>query len=592
MAMLRLAGFSGMWPIRDVRALPDNAAFYAMNVRADGGAYLKPARTHQFRIGLGVTTTFVYPIYLGIDPVTQSVFTNSFWWQHADPYTDVVRSPLVNDSFQRYYWASPSGGLKFASKADIIAGSTGLVLGVPTPPGKPVGNGPSVTPPPVSGIAGEASLPRTTRSYLYTWINVYGEESQPSPPGEGTGFVENAAGNRTWTISQIATPPVVADGANFQTVRLYRTVTALSGVTQYYKVVDLPATPSDSVTAYLDLFTDLQITGNVQLESTYWAGPPTGIQGLAAMPNGILVGWIGNTLYFSENYRPHAWPVEYQISVEHPVVGLGVFGNTCVVCTTGNIFLVQGTKSNALSLTKTDAMLSCVSRLSVVAAPEGVYFASDEGLVFVGAQGISIVTRELISREQWQRDFKPNLIRAMYHNGEYVAAIYSTSLGFRFSPTNPSALGVTWWEQSGQLTANLDVEAQTGRAFALFFTGDPLSPATMGVYEWEKADNPYQMMTWKSKEFQTPWPMNFRVGQAYFDVNAGVLLHLKIWATLRGYPGTTTKTLIFDQNITTSGQEFKLPSGFRADVWEVELSGAAALESLLLATTTQELRSA
>jgi len=67
---------------------------------------------------------------------------------------------------------------------------------------------------------------------------------------------------------------------------------------------------------------------------------------------------------------------------------------------------------------------------------------------------------------------------------------------------------------------------------------------------------------------------------------------LKIWATLRGYPGTTTKTLIFDQNITTSGQEFKLPSGFRADIWEVELSGAAALESLLLATTTQELRSA
>jgi len=35
MAMLRLAGFSGMWPIRDTRALPDNAASYAMNIRAE-----------------------------------------------------------------------------------------------------------------------------------------------------------------------------------------------------------------------------------------------------------------------------------------------------------------------------------------------------------------------------------------------------------------------------------------------------------------------------------------------------------------------------------------------------------------------------
>src|SRR4051812_4104585 len=100
MVMLRLAGFSGMWPIRDTRALPDNAASYAMNVRADGGAYLKPARTHQLRVTVAPTTLFVYAIYTGTDPITQPVFTNSFWWQHSDPYTDVVRSPLVNDSFQ------------------------------------------------------------------------------------------------------------------------------------------------------------------------------------------------------------------------------------------------------------------------------------------------------------------------------------------------------------------------------------------------------------------------------------------------------------------------------------------------------------
>jgi hypothetical protein len=584
MVMLRLAGFSGMWPIRDTRALPDNAATYSINIRADGGAYLKPARTHQRRTNSIGPISFVYALYTGTDPVTQPVFTNSFWWLHADPNTDVVRSPLVNDSFQRYYWASPSTGLKYAPKANIIAGSTGLVLGVPKPT-TTVG----VAPPPAAGTAGEASLPRTTRAYTYTWINVYGEESQPSPPGEGTGFVENGAGNKAWTITNIQNPPAAGAGANFQTIRVYRTVTSLSGVTQYYKVVDIPIGAPNAITAYVDVFSDMQVTGNVQLESTYWAQPPAGLQGLAAMPNGILVGWIGNTLYFSENFRPHAWPVEYQIAVEHPVVGLGVYGNTCVVCTTGNIFLVQGTKSNALSLTKTDAMLSCVSRLSIVAAPEGVYYASDEGLVLVGPSGIAVVTNGLISREQWQRNYVPNKIRAMYHNGEYVGGIYNSTGGFRFSPTNPATLGVTWWGQDNQFPLNLNVEAQTGRAHVLMWNN---ITDTTDVFEWEKEDNPFQPMIWKSKEFQTPWPTNFRVGQAYFDVNPGAPIHLKIWATLRGNLGTTSKTLVFDQNITVTGQEFKLPSGFKSDIWEVELSGAAALESLLLATTVQELRGA
>ena len=387
----------------------------------------------------------------------------------------------------------------------------------------------------------------------------------------------------------------MAGGANFKEVRIYRTVTGMNGVTQYYKVVDMPVGggAAGSLFAYVDAFSDLNITGNVQLESTYWTPPPADLKGLAAMPNGILVGWIENTLYFCENYRPHAWPAEYQLAVEHPIVGLGVYGNTCVVCTTGNVFLVQGVKSNTLSLTKTDAMLSCVARLSIVAAPEGVYYASDEGLVLVGAQGISIVTRELISREQWQRDFRPDAIRAMYHNGEYIASFItltsSDTVGFRFTPSNPSAAGVTWWEEPGKIAVNLDVETQTGRAFALFHD---TASGTRAVWEWEKEDNAYQSMIWRSKEFQTPWPMNFRVGQAYFDNSLDSVFHVKVWATLRGYDGSTEKTLVYDEDIEVSGREFRFPSGFKSDIWEIELSGVGALESLLLATTTPELRGA
>ena len=71
----------------------------------------------------------------------------------------------------------------------------------------------------------------------------------------------------------------------------------------------------------------------MQLETTNYSLPPAGLQGIIAMPNGFLMGWVGSDVYCSEPYQPHAWPVEYITSTEYPVVGMGVLGTTCVVCT-------------------------------------------------------------------------------------------------------------------------------------------------------------------------------------------------------------------------------------------------------------------
>jgi hypothetical protein len=127
MGLLRLSGFSGMWPIRDPRALPDNAAVLARNMMDEGGAYLKGARLPSFREERSsATTRTVFRIPLA----GANTLVNSFWMEFADENTSVFRGSLVNDQYERFYWASPSEVPKFAPKSTIVAAGAGFMLGV------------------------------------------------------------------------------------------------------------------------------------------------------------------------------------------------------------------------------------------------------------------------------------------------------------------------------------------------------------------------------------------------------------------------------------------------------------------------------
>ena len=102
----------------------------------------------------------------------------------------------------------------------------------------------------------------------------------------------------------------------------------------------------------------------------------------------------------SEAYHWHAWPDAYKYATETPIVGLGVIGQTCVVCTQGYPATVTGSKPATCSFTKATADEPCLSRGSIVSTPQGVIYASQNGLVLVGPNGIQNVTEKLITRER------------------------------------------------------------------------------------------------------------------------------------------------------------------------------------------------
>lgn len=571
MGLLRLAGFSGMWPARDPRALPDNAAYQAVNVRSEGGAYLTATREAELIKALtgGTQTVYRIPLSSNNEPLS-----SSFWMQFADINTDVIRAPIVNDQYERIYWASPSTGLKYAPKASIIAGTPGLDVGVEPPTAAPI----------VTVIAGTGALdpdtglntaPRVTRAYLVTYISEYGEESAPGPSFEAAGHTD-----QDWFVNPIPQPGTPTTRAAYQTIRLYRTVTGLTGVTSFYKVVDLAV----GTTFYMDRLTDAEVTGNTLLETETWGIPPESFQGLVSMANGIFVSWNDNNLFFSENYRPHAWPAQFMITVDHPIVGLGVFGSSCVVCTTGNPFVVSGIKANSMSLTKVDVPMPCLSRRSIVSTIDGVFYSSEAGLAYISTSGTGVVTADLITREQWQTLYGPATHKAIMVAGQYVAGrtVSGQKPAFTFAPQEPAKRGVVDVD-AGVVYVNFGVEPWTGKPWYI---------AGSNLYEWASPTGDVLTYTWRSREFVYPTPTNFAVAQLYFDDASAGPVQLRVWATLRGDDGTVSRQLVFDQPVTRSGQETRLPSGFLSDVWQVELEGTAPLQSLILATTAKELRGA
>lgn len=547
MASVKFVAFAGEIPARDIRLLPDANAAEAVNTREPGALEGVNAPTSLSALAAG--TRDVYRIPTGaIDDLSAS-----FWMQFTDADTDVVRTPNVNDSFERYYWAAPSHGLKYNSKARILAGNADYSLAVPAPT-----TAPTVT---VSGAIGEGDSLDVTRSYVITWVSVFGEEGQPSPPREAVGRI-----SQLWTVTDIPQPPASppAGQVPIEKIRIYRTTTSASGTTTFFLVDELLV----GNISYVDTKTDTVLV--TQIRSTVWAAPPD-MDGLISMPNGIFVGFKGNNLFFSENFRPHAWPAEYQLTVEYPIVGLGVTGNTCVVCTTGHPAAVTGTRSATMSLNTNTMALPCLSRGSIVSTRLGVIYATQSGLVLIGPGGIEMITSSLFERYGWNQEYAPGSLRACLHAGKYIAVrtVGDTADAFTFDPTKPEE-GVVRLD-GFVANANVQTDPWSGRALLV---------QSSAVHELLPATGTVKTYRWRSKEIHFPRPLNLGVADIFHDGDGSQSVILRVWADRR---------LVFDQNVAVKRDHIKLPSGFKADIWQFEIQSAVKVHALHVASTAQEL---
>lgn len=571
MSAIRILDFGGELPSRSPRLLPEMNAVISENAWLNEGG-LDTHPLPSLVASLSASTRYVYRI-----PTTAVMddYTASVYMQFTDPDTKVVKAPIPNDSFERFYWSIPATAPQYNTKARIIAGSAAYVLGIP------------------ASVANMTVVPDGTgvgaveyRAYCFTWVSAYGEEGPPSPPILASGKID-----AVWNLTLPAITGGESTQRNITLRRIYRTITGSQGDTSYYLVVELPV----ATLTYADTILGSVVIANGLIPSTFWVGPSAILDGLILMPNGIMAGFNGRDVYFSEPYRPHSWPVQYSVSVEQPIVGLGVTGNTLVVLTDGYPYFLSGIHPSSMTQTKHNDLVPCLEAGTIVSSPDGVYFASSLGLMLASNGTIVMVTYQLISKRQWRNNYVPEKLHAIYYKQSYLATRWDIAgSGFVLNVNNPKVAIMRLLSPS--IINNVMVDQ---------WTGDPLMIMNSYLYVWDDVEVSGRIIyRWSSKEFQLPKPENLGALKIYFDsipansqslnvdawaVASLAALPLDVKATIKVY---ADRVLVFTRNLPTlSGELMRLPSGFKASIWQIEVTGRVRIDKIEMAGTDKELQS-
>ena len=201
----------------------------------------------------------------------------------------------------------------------------------------------------------------TYRAYIYTYVVKLGttdaEEGQNSAIASITDY-----GSGDVTLSGFTEPPA---SRSIGKIRIYRTAASTSGVAEFLFVGEFDTAGVDfSTYTFTDDVADSALGEAFTCED--WAPPPATLAGLIAPDGGSLAGFVGNRVYISEPFLPHAWPYSYP--VDSTIVGLGYIGNTIVVLTDEFIYLMSGT-ADAMSTTKLNGRFTSVDSVPGVSVP-------------------------------------------------------------------------------------------------------------------------------------------------------------------------------------------------------------------------------
>lgn len=566
--ILRSANFKGMIPRLHPRLLPDGFAQVSINTRLESGSmapYGGASLEHDF--GAAVNSIYKH---------------GSTWLSWITP-VNVCPGPVAAD---RLYYTGD--GAPKVRKAD------GTIYPLKL-------DAPAAAPTLVTGGTLNAALAEAI-TYAYTFVTELDEESAPSPL---PATVQWSPG-MTVTVSGFSAAP---GGRGIDRRRIYRSQTSTLGVTDLYFVKELPLATASFVH---DLATDPMAE---VIPSMDFDPAPDDLSGLTIMPNGFFAAFIGKELLFSEPWIPHAWPEKYRLRTNYDIVGIASFGSTLAVMTTGTPYIVQGTAPDSMVMEQMESGKPCISAGSIVDLGYAAAYASHEGLITITASGTQNATEGLFDKRGWQA-LSPETLIAESIDGKYIFAHLAgqiDTLSGGAPNTDYSALPV--YDTGGPASPASFVgyiggnPATTGenRALGLIdLSGSqpfyvevqqpPIQPTALYAEVTEGAlyilddntvvrlfDDPsvaVPPMRWRAKRWELPHLESFGVVLVETEQNAtdGVILTTRIYADGVQIHSTTQ-----------FNGPARLPAGFWAKRWEIEVEGTAEVTTISIAGNVEEL---
>lgn len=528
-------GFMGRLPSVPASKLPENAAQVAENCDNTSGK-LRPLQ------GLGDVQT----ITKAGDIRTIFKMEDGTWLTWTE-LVDVVSSFATNSDGRIYY----TDGVK-PKQTNLTMAKNGAVdtypaeswrLGLPVPT--------QALNLQINGTAGSTLL--SSRSYHYTFVTEWGEESAPSPV---SGTIDVYEG-QTVTLSNFLVP--IDTDLNITHIRIYRLARGASGVTDYQLVEEV----IKSIPDYLDNSLDADLETDIN-RTVGWLPPPNDLKGLTLYANNILCGFKENTVYISVPGFPYAFPSQYTRQTADPIVGLvRIGGEGMLVMTEGVPYLITGKDPQFIDFTPFPYSMPSLSKRGGISFVSGTLYPSEEGMWMIDGPGTGrSLTEILYDKTDWN-DLPLSLMFSFFSDNKLFMFFEGYSTGIWIPLTkDPQVFDIS-----------LPVAIYGGFYDGLHIYLLGKDGTDYKIYQWEGSDDALTQR-WRGKVFRSNRSFYFGAGRVVAEGDVKLTVEMdgfeELIETLE-----TSETFVVDTDLSLEA--------------EVEVESESIIESIELATTQGEL---
>lgn len=622
--------FSGIAPRIAPRLLPATLAQEALDVKLWSGE-LRPHYADEI----------LQYIPSNIQSIYRYKWKNKTYNWLMWPYeTRVAKGPVYDDENNRIYFMNPTGF--YVTDSSLLedrdytngldeSGTPYYTAGIPR-----AGYG-------AMFVSGSGSGDIEARSYIVCYVRQWpdgtidvGKSSEP--------YVTSwdAAARRTIdvrpgqtvkiSVGTISDTDIAKTGVN--KVYIYRSEVTSSGQALYSYVDQFDINPSHVTNnpnatwntggwyEYLDKKANTQL--GEACPSIYWDPPVDGLKGLVSLQNGLFAAYKDSTVYVSDWNAPHAWPYEHTVTIDYPIVGLGSFGNTIVVCTEAAPVLIVVQDPTNPTVKAVQENCPCVSADSIVNTRNGVIFASQNGLVLINSTSPTFITEKLLTQDEWL-PLHPESLKGAFLNNTYY--------GFFTNPTEKAA-GFIFDLDSYTYSTVYNSIISSGLAFTTqpakviyndieqsqLYVCYPLENGTQySLCSFASDSRINKSFRWRSKVNVSPQGLfNLSAARVMMTSQSSQKENEHIWEgkltgsslaarvmdgePINGWCKTNELELadatVFNYYVdgelkysreVKDSKPFRLPSGFRGETIEVEVKSNAYIHSITLASSMGEL---
>ncbi|CAN7308681.1 hypothetical protein LJR296_001467 [Cupriavidus necator] len=404
-------------------------------------------------------------------------------------------------------------------------------------------------------LASNADAAQTeTRAYVYTYVNTYGEEGPPSPPGS-LNLVNGVAVDVTLTRDNFA-----ANYAPIKEIRVYRTQFGSSVADYFYAGSFLVLGQPGTTFVFHDDVTAAAL--NEALASDEYYPPDQALVGLMCLKNGILCAWKGNEVHFSEAYKPWAWPPEYVKTFQHNVVGGVPYGSGVLLTTTTEPVILSGVTPGGMTESSPNVAQAGVSKHSIAIVDGFAAFASPDGIVVVaGGQASLALSQRFFTRDVWRARYGAHLGAMRFSVWDGRLVVYAEDNSF-------PAFMILLDEAAGNMS---DMPAfQATCTFASEFADGVYYGLASALYQFNAGAA--LAAVWESREMVIPAPLNFGYAKA---------LCSGTWSVeFRAYNEATGQWVLRHTKALTGPTSFRLPPGYKAQRYRIRIAGSGVFSDL------------